>query len=228
MHVKLKVLRGASAGKEVAISGPRFFIGRSEECHLRANSDAISRRHCAITIDQGEVRIRDLGSRNGTYVNGVRIDGEHQMQMGDQLRIGPLEFLVTYLKSTKPAGKPTSSDSALLSDDQMAGLIDNWLSEGDDKDRRGTRVSGETREFRLDETNRIEVQAKTNGEPAKTVGADKAKKKPAGTKAENSDKNVEERTPVLPTGGRSATKKAPKDTQEAAAQALRKFFNRGS
>ena len=51
MHVKLKVLRGASAGKEVAVKGPRFFIGRSEECHLRVNSDAISRRHCAITVE---------------------------------------------------------------------------------------------------------------------------------------------------------------------------------
>ena len=133
MHVKLKVLRGASAGKEVAISGPRFFIGRSEECHLRANSDAISRRHCAITVDNDEVKIRDLGSRNGTYVNGQRIEGEHRVQMGDQLRIGPLEFLVTYLKTAHQPPKPKASDSAALSDDDMAGLIDDWLSEADDR-----------------------------------------------------------------------------------------------
>ena len=55
MSVKLKVLRGASAGKEVAVRGPRFFIGRSEECNLRANSDAISRQHCAIIIDGNDV-----------------------------------------------------------------------------------------------------------------------------------------------------------------------------
>ena len=89
MHVKLKVLRGASTGKEVEIRGPRFFIGRSPECNLRANSDAISRRHCAITVGDNDVTIKDLGSRNGTYVNGTRIDGEHRIKMGDQLRVGP-------------------------------------------------------------------------------------------------------------------------------------------
>jgi pSer/pThr/pTyr-binding forkhead associated (FHA) protein len=213
MHVKLKVLRGASAGKEVAITGPRFFIGRSEECHLRANSDAISRRHCAITVDDGEVQIRDLGSRNGTYVNGVRIDGAHGVQMGDQLRIGPLEFLVTFVKSTKAAGKPSATDSSLLSDDEMAGLVDDWLNEGNEKDRRLPQGSGETREFRMDETNRFEVPGKPNGEPERSPGA--KPEKPT------------ERPPVLPTRGRSAPKNVPKDTQEAAAQALRKFFNRG-
>ena len=96
MSVRLKVLRGASAGKEVAIRGPRFFIGRSEECNLRANSDAISRKHCAIVIEDQDVTIRDLGSRNGTYVNGSRIEGVQKLQMGDQLRVGPLEFLVTH------------------------------------------------------------------------------------------------------------------------------------
>jgi pSer/pThr/pTyr-binding forkhead associated (FHA) protein len=225
MHVKLKVLRGASAGKEVAITGPRFFIGRSEECHLRANSDAISRRHCAITVDHGEVKIRDLGSRNGTYVNGVRIDGEHSIQMGDQLRIGPLEFLVTYLKSAKPVGKPAGTDSSLLSDAEMAGLIDNWLTEGNEKDRRVPHVAGETREFRLDETNRIAVPGKSNGEPEKTSAVGQSAKEPGG--GGKSDKKTSERAPVLPTGGRSSTKNPPKDTQEAAAQALRKFFNRG-
>ena len=101
MHVKLKILRGAAAGKVVTIRGPRFYIGRSEECNLRANSDAISRRHCAIMVTETDVRIRDLGSRNGTFLNGERIEGEQKMQMGDQLRVGPLEFLVTFAQSPK-------------------------------------------------------------------------------------------------------------------------------
>jgi pSer/pThr/pTyr-binding forkhead associated (FHA) protein len=233
MHVKLKVLRGASAGKEVAISAPRFFIGRSEECQLRVNSDAISRRHCAITLEQGEVRIRDLGSRNGTYVNGTRIDGEHRIQMGDQLRVGPLEFLVTFLKAasspkaaqaaTKPNSAGSSAKAASLSDDEMAGLIDDWLSEGDQTERHTRSYTGETREFRLDETNRIEAPAK----PDKADKTDKpvAPSAPNGQPAAAADRP--ERAPVLPTGRRGAAKSPPKDTQEAAAQTLRKFFNRG-
>jgi pSer/pThr/pTyr-binding forkhead associated (FHA) protein len=237
MHVKLKVLRGASAGKEVAITGPRFFIGRSEECHLRANSDAISRRHCAITVDEGDVKIRDLGSRNGTYVNGIRIDGEHRIQMGDQLRVGPLEFLVTYLKSSQIAAKSKSGDSSVVSDDEMAGLIDDWLTEADDAARRPTRATGETREFHLDETNRIDVSAKNaKVEKAKQAPAEKSvpgvqqdpSADPAAPASASPPAKGNERAPVLPTGRRGATKTPPKDTQEAAAQALRKFFNRGS
>ena len=106
MHVKLKIFRGASAGKVVTIRGPRFYIGRSEECNLRANSDAISRRHCAITVTETEVRIRDLDSRNGTFVNGERIESEQKIQMGDQLRVGPLEFLVTF---AQPANKTSAA-----------------------------------------------------------------------------------------------------------------------
>jgi pSer/pThr/pTyr-binding forkhead associated (FHA) protein len=221
MHVKLKVLRGASSGKEVAVNGPRFLIGRSEECHLRANSDAISRQHCAITVESGLVKVRDLGSRNGTYVNGDRIHGEHLIRMGDELRVGPLEFLVTYLKSAaKTPVKPKGSDSSILSEDEMAGLIDDWLSEGKEPGARAAAAASETREFRLDETNRIDVPEK----PKK-----KAKAKPVETEAAKSDGTGAEveREPILPTRQNAEAKPAPKDTQEAAAQTLRKFFNRG-
>jgi pSer/pThr/pTyr-binding forkhead associated (FHA) protein len=246
----LKVLRGASAGKEVEVRGPRFYIGRSEECHLRANSDAISRRHCAITVNDDEVRIRDLGSRNGTYVNGVRIDGDHRIQMGDQLRVGPLEFLVTHLKATKPtpAAKPAGGKPA--SDDEMAGLIDDWLSEADDLDRGARVFDSETREFRLDETDRIDLKTAANvsgnAPPAESTSANKAAKagtdagKPAAappdaaapdeSPAAEEEGNVDQPRASTPmTGRRGSTKNAPpKDTQEAAAQTLRKFFNRGN
>ncbi len=221
MHLKLKVLRGASSGKEVAVQGPRFFIGRSEECHLRANSDAISRRHCAITLKGDEVQIRDLGSRNGTYVNGKRIEGDHRIQLGDQLRVGPLEFLVTYLKpatASATAAKPVGSASG--NEDEMAGLIDDWLSESDEQAQRSRVVENETREFRLDETERIDLKrAAAKAEAAKTQAA-------AGA---SDDAEPEKKTPASagPVPRRSQSKPAPKDTQEAAAQTLRKFFNRG-
>lgn len=236
MHVKLKILRGGSAGKEVAIKGPHFFIGRTEQCHLRANSDAISRRHCAITVDQdGTVKVRDLGSRNGTYVNGHRIDGEHLVQVGDQLRVGPLEFLVTFLKSAAAATKTPPKPSGNKPDDDMAGLIDGWLSESEDS-ALAEQSSSETREFRIDETNRIHVPEPANGKKQTAPGAADAEKSETSAESESgveqaaSDdgaKPAQERAPVLPTGRRSSAKQAPKDTQEAAAQTLRKFFNRG-
>ena len=213
MHVKLKVLRGSSAGKEVVVRSDKFFIGRAQECHLRANSDAISRRHCAITATADQIAIRDLGSRNGTLVNGEKISGIHDLKVGDQLRVGPLEFLVTFVREIKPAKKTTASAAQKPAqgddDDDMAGLIGDWLSE--DNDAGQTQVmEAETREYRLEETDQIEVPKVEKSDDKEQAAKSTAEKKPH----------------IRPTPSRSA-KQAPKDTQEAAAQTLRKFFNRG-
>lgn len=231
MHVKLKVLRGASTGKEVEIRGPRFFIGRSPECNLRANSDAISRRHCAITVGESDVTIKDLGSRNGTYVNGTRIDGEHRIKMGDQLRVGPLEFLVTHAAAARQTEKaPSAPDpgSAVSNDDEMAGLVSDWLEEGNEVDRQTRSIDPETREYKMAETDtdalKVDV-GKDNGAAGDTkqVKSTGKKDKSTGRKEKSAGKTGD--TGKLPL--KASKKDAPKDTQEAAAQMLRKFFNRG-
>lgn len=208
MSVRLKVLRGASAGKEVAIQGPRFFIGRSEECNLRANSDAISRKHCAIVIEDQDVTIRDLGSQNGTYVNGSRIEGVQKLQMGDQLRVGPLEFLVTHTeKAVVKQTKPTA-DLEEANDDEMAGMVNDWLEEEATSSETRPAPEPETREYKLDDTDvNVDVAEQKDEQPAKQ------------------EKNAE--NPSVGKLPKKPAKDAPKDTQEAAAQMLRKFFNRG-
>ena len=60
MQVRLKVLQGSKAGKEIKIPTPQCLVGRSEECHLRPQTDAISRRHCLIMMTENEVVVRDL------------------------------------------------------------------------------------------------------------------------------------------------------------------------
>ena len=74
MQVKLKVLVGKNEGKEIAVPVKRFLIGRADDCHMRPKSDAISRNHCVILTKEDRVVLRDLNSRNGTFVNGERID----------------------------------------------------------------------------------------------------------------------------------------------------------
>ena len=94
MELKLIVLAGAKQGTEIPLKKDKFFIGRAKECNLRAGSEAISRRHCAITRSDGKWMVRDLGSRNGTHVNDVRIEQEVPLTVGDELRVGPLKFRV--------------------------------------------------------------------------------------------------------------------------------------
>ncbi|MCY2991857.1 MAG: DUF1207 domain-containing protein [Planctomycetota bacterium] len=60
MNVKLKVLHGARAGKELGIPTPECLVGRSQDCHLQPKSEAISRHHCVVYVRDGRVFVRDL------------------------------------------------------------------------------------------------------------------------------------------------------------------------
>jgi pSer/pThr/pTyr-binding forkhead associated (FHA) protein len=84
---------------------PRTVVGRQTDCNPRVPAVDVSRRHCEIAIDGDEVRVRDLGSRNGTFVNGQRVDSA-ALSAGDILTIGPLVFVA------KLDGEPAEIDAA--------------------------------------------------------------------------------------------------------------------
>jgi pSer/pThr/pTyr-binding forkhead associated (FHA) protein len=68
-------------------------LGRGGDCALRIPLEQVSRRHCEIVQNNGTLRLRDLGSSNGTYVNGKRVL-ETKLKAGDRLRVGSLTFTV--------------------------------------------------------------------------------------------------------------------------------------
>jgi pSer/pThr/pTyr-binding forkhead associated (FHA) protein len=115
MKLKLIVRAGAKEGLEIPLKKEKFLIGRAKECALRAGSEAISRRHCAITRHEDGYTVRDLGSRNGTYVNDARIEREVPLVAGNELRVGPLKFRVDVLaeKADKEATPPTPEAAAV-------------------------------------------------------------------------------------------------------------------
>lgn len=92
LQASLKVVGGKHDGEIIPLSSARFLIGRESDCDLRPNSDMVSRHHCAFTVDDYGVRLRDLGSTNGTIVNGERIRGVVQLNAGDEITVGKLEF----------------------------------------------------------------------------------------------------------------------------------------
>jgi pSer/pThr/pTyr-binding forkhead associated (FHA) protein len=95
LNAELKVISGKQAGSIIPLAAGRFLIGREEDCHLRPANDLVSRHHCVFKMDEYTVRIRDLGSTNGTFVNGERLRGEVMLNTGDNVRVGTLEFEVT-------------------------------------------------------------------------------------------------------------------------------------
>jgi pSer/pThr/pTyr-binding forkhead associated (FHA) protein len=109
MKLKLIVLAGAKEGLEIPLKKDKFLIGRAKECALRAGSEAISRRHCAIVRRDTGYTVRDLGSRNGTHVNDEKISTEVPLKDGDELRVGPLKFRVAAAESNDAAAASPES-----------------------------------------------------------------------------------------------------------------------
>jgi pSer/pThr/pTyr-binding forkhead associated (FHA) protein len=233
MQVKLRIQQGSNAGKEIAVRGSKFVIGRADDCALRPHSDAVSRRHCVVIVAaDGVVGVRDLKSRNGTYVNGQRITGDKRLRHGDQLRVGPYEFevIIQQPKAAPPPAQVSESSVAGGGGESaaMGSMVSQWLEEADDFAREEQRLaSPETREYRFDETSRIALEtAAETAEPSREPpGPEVDGSSAARRKSKRAKEKAAEAESAAP---RFAVKgEQPKDTQEAAAQVLRKFFNRG-
>lgn len=95
--MKLRIIEHTGKGKEArawVITQEEFLIGRGADCDLRLTDKTISRHHCTIRISSDEVTLADLGSVNGTFVNGQRVRSQITLASGDALRLGDLEFQV--------------------------------------------------------------------------------------------------------------------------------------
>src|SRR5579885_2054156 len=135
MKVQLVVVRGKPEGKVIPLVGPKFKIGRGETCHLRPNSEQVSREHAEFTIGADSVSVRDLGSRNGTLVNGKALTDECRLKDRDLVQVGPLTFAVAITEATqaKAAVAPAAPAAAVAAkpkgspDDVSGDEIDSWL-----------------------------------------------------------------------------------------------------
>jgi pSer/pThr/pTyr-binding forkhead associated (FHA) protein len=78
-------------GKEVALKVGETLIGRGTECDIVILSPLVSRKHARLIASAGGVRVQDLGSANGTYVNGNRIQ-DAKLRDGDGILVGTLEI----------------------------------------------------------------------------------------------------------------------------------------
>lgn len=85
-------LSGARLGRLYTIGAEPLVIGRSPECGVHLPEEGVSRRHARIEWRETEVWLKDLGSTNGTFVNGVATD-EHALQDGDRIQVGVTTLL---------------------------------------------------------------------------------------------------------------------------------------
>jgi len=79
--------------RDFSLTRDRIVIGRTNEVGLRIPLSSVSRKHCEIAIEDGVLKLRDLGSSNGTLHNSVRVT-ESVLAAGDKVEVGPVVFIV--------------------------------------------------------------------------------------------------------------------------------------
>jgi pSer/pThr/pTyr-binding forkhead associated (FHA) protein len=91
MDVNLVLFKKGGSQKSFSLQDSITVIGRRHDCDLCIPLKTVSRKHCQLHQDKETLKIRDLGSRSGTFLNGKRID-EAAVKAGDYIKIGPLTF----------------------------------------------------------------------------------------------------------------------------------------
>ena len=97
----LVVQRGPGAGSRYLLDSDLSTVGRHPESDIFLDDITVSRRHVEFRRQDGSFRVHDVGSLNGTYVNGDRVD-DAELQNGDEVRIG--KFRLIFFASDEKAG----------------------------------------------------------------------------------------------------------------------------
>jgi Inner membrane component of T3SS, cytoplasmic domain/Domain of unknown function (DUF4388) len=110
----LQVLLGRERGRVYTVDTASYVLGRGEGSDLILDSDIVSRRHASLVVSAADVKVSDLGSSNGTYINGARVLGEAVLSPGDMLLVGDVALrlhagAVPALAPTRPDVEPGTS-----------------------------------------------------------------------------------------------------------------------
>src|SRR5580704_4789454 len=117
MDARLRVVRGPLSGDTIRVPRGKLLIGRETDCHLRLDSKSVSAHHCVLLLDEYTLRIRDLGSTNGTFLNGNRI-GKHEAILlhDDTVSIDQLTFQIDLSQAAVGAAIPASDARPRISE----------------------------------------------------------------------------------------------------------------
>ncbi|MHC5537147.1 FHA domain-containing protein [Singulisphaera rosea] len=116
MDFQLVIVRGRSASTTIKLGDGVTTVGRQDDCQLRIKSSQVSRKHCELFEKKGLLLVKDLGSSNGTYVNGKRITDQRVLEAGDELTVGQVSLKVAKADAVgaRPATAPKPGDTAVV------------------------------------------------------------------------------------------------------------------
>ncbi len=111
MDVALILVKKDGTKKVFPVRSKAVVLGRRDDCDLCIPLHVVSRKHCQLSQELDSLKIRDLKSSNGTYLNGSKVMGEAEVNAGDRIQIGPLTF--TLQIDGEPA-EISAADTALF------------------------------------------------------------------------------------------------------------------
>ncbi|HEX8911203.1 MAG TPA: FHA domain-containing protein, partial [Humisphaera sp.] len=94
MQAVLVMFRSDGERRSFSVTRDVTVIGRREDCDLRIPLNDVSRKHARLVKEDGGIRLEDLGSSNGTFLNGERIERDAVLQAGDSVQVGPVVFVL--------------------------------------------------------------------------------------------------------------------------------------
>ena len=97
-----------TADRQIPLSEGTTTIGRGSETAIRIDAGGVSRHHARIVVTNGQASIEDLGSKNGTFVAGARIDRTRALADGDEIRVGPV--LLTFRVASATVATETMTE----------------------------------------------------------------------------------------------------------------------
>ena len=97
--------------EEIPLSEGENFLGRGPECRVRVDSDRVSRRHARIVVEATSATLEDLGSKNGTYLDGRRITGTVTLRPGNLVGVGPAAWFLRSASSQRTTRTDTGARS---------------------------------------------------------------------------------------------------------------------
>ena len=141
MPAKLVILAGPRCGETVSLDSAQTSIGRDARNHLNIPDHLMSRRHCVVELLDGQATLRDVGSANGTYVNGMPVR-ERILAHGDRIRVGDSVFLFLHAGAEAPPPHADADEHAGHRTFDLVRRLTNVPNDHRDRDLRAQRRAG--------------------------------------------------------------------------------------
>lgn len=115
MYGELQPLGG---GDTIPLLKKKLVVGRRESCDIVLRFANVSALHCEVVLENGYWYVKDLNSRNGTKVNGIKVENEKRLDPGDEFSVAKHRYVIQYTPAELGAAGPPPSDDFV---DQIMG-----------------------------------------------------------------------------------------------------------